>query len=300
MGVTVNTESPSRILVVDDEADLEILVQQRMRRSIREGRYEFVFARNGVEALERLRETDVDIVLSDINMPEMDGLTLLQQIPDVDPDVRSVIVTAYGDIDNIRTAMNRGAFDFITKPIDFEDLSGVIERALEHRVLWSQAVQRTNAGQPASAAASAQPGAPAGQGPVLIHVEPEGGDADSRQLADSRIKLTVADSTHDGVMTIAIAGRVEAATMLRFERVLQAVADASERALILDCQHLVHINSAGLRVMLRIAKELRRKDVTVGICSLVEPLHALFKVSGFDQIIPVHDSQADALAACTR
>ncbi len=122
-----------RILVVDDEADLEDLVNQRMRRDIRSGRYSFVFARNGVEALERLSEdSDIDIVITDINMPEMDGLTLLEQIPAYDPKLRCVIVSAYGDMKNIRTAMNRGAFDFLNKPIDFQDLRQTIEKSLEH------------------------------------------------------------------------------------------------------------------------------------------------------------------------
>ena len=122
-----------RILVVDDEPDLEGLVLQRMRREIRSGRYSFVFARNGVEALERLNDdNEIDIVITDINMPEMDGLTLLEQIPAFDPKLRCVIVSAYGDMKNIRTAMNRGAFDFLNKPIDFEDLRLTIERSLEH------------------------------------------------------------------------------------------------------------------------------------------------------------------------
>ena len=122
-----------RILVVDDEPDLEGLVLQRMRREIRSGRYSFVFARNGIEALERLNDDDgIDIVITDINMPEMDGLTLLEQIPAFDPKLRCVIVSAYGDMKNIRTAMNRGAFDFLNKPIDFEDLRLTIERSLEH------------------------------------------------------------------------------------------------------------------------------------------------------------------------
>ena len=98
-----------KILVVDDEPDLEPLVLQRMRRRIRSGQYSFVFAQNGVEALERLRqEENIDMVISDINMPQMDGLTLLEQIPKVDPNVRSIIISAYGDMKNIRTAMNRG------------------------------------------------------------------------------------------------------------------------------------------------------------------------------------------------
>ena len=131
-----------RILVVDDEVDVEPLVLQRMRREIRRGVYEFEFAHNGVEALEVLGADDsIDIVLSDINMPEMDGLTLLQQIPSVNPNIRSVIVSAYGDMKNIRTAMNRGAFDFVTKPIDFSDLRITIERTVEHLRMWREALQ---------------------------------------------------------------------------------------------------------------------------------------------------------------
>ena len=131
-----------KILVVDDEPDLEPLILQRMRRNIRSGRYSFVFAGNGIEALERLTtEPDIDMVVSDINMPQMDGLTLLEQIPKVDPNVRSVIISAYGDMRNIRTAMNRGAFDFVTKPLDFEDLQITIDRTLQHMSEWKEALQ---------------------------------------------------------------------------------------------------------------------------------------------------------------
>ena len=130
-----------KILVVDDEPDLEPLMLQRMRRNIRAGRYSFVFAHNGIEALEMLKkEDDIDMVLSDINMPQMDGLTLLEQIPKVDPNVRSVIISAYGDMKNIRTAMNRGAFDFVTKPLDFEDLQVTIERTLRNMAEWREAL----------------------------------------------------------------------------------------------------------------------------------------------------------------
>ncbi|MDE0121326.1 MAG: SpoIIE family protein phosphatase [bacterium] len=132
---------PYKILVVDDEPDLEPLMLQRMRRHIRAGRYSFVFARNGLEALDRLNEDgDIDMVLSDINMPQMDGLTLLEQIPKVDPNIRSVIISAYGDMKNIRTAMNRGAFDFVTKPVDFKDLQITIERTLAHMMEWREAL----------------------------------------------------------------------------------------------------------------------------------------------------------------
>lgn len=130
-----------KILVVDDEPDLEHLVRQRMRRDVRAGRYLFAFAHNGLEALDILNEDpDIDMVLTDINMPQMDGLTLLEQIPKVDPNIRSVIVSAYGDMKNIRTAMNRGAFDFVTKPIDFQDLRITIDRTLHHMALWREAL----------------------------------------------------------------------------------------------------------------------------------------------------------------
>ena len=139
--MTTETQQPYKILVVDDEPDVEPLVLQRMRRQIRAGKYSFVFAQNGLEALERLREdSGIDMVLSDINMPQMDGLTLLEQISKLDPELRAVIISAYGDMKNIRTAMNRGAFDFVTKPIDFEDLEVTIERTLAHIVQWREAL----------------------------------------------------------------------------------------------------------------------------------------------------------------
>ncbi len=123
----------AKILVVDDEADLEILIKQKFRKQIRENLYEFVFAENGNIALERLEEhADVDLVLSDINMPEMDGLTLLNKLNEKHSLLKSVIVSAYGDMENIRTAMNRGAFDFVTKPVDFNDLELTIQKTLKH------------------------------------------------------------------------------------------------------------------------------------------------------------------------
>jgi len=123
----------AKILVVDDEADLEILIKQKFRQKIRDRHYEFVFAINGKHALEQLNQhTDVDIVLSDINMPEMDGLTLLTRLNEHHVLLKSVIVSAYGDMDNIRTAMNRGAFDFVTKPVDFNDLELTIEKTLKY------------------------------------------------------------------------------------------------------------------------------------------------------------------------
>jgi YesN/AraC family two-component response regulator len=123
----------AKILVVDDEADLEVLIKQKFRQKIREHQYEFLFAGNGVKALEQLAQhSDVDIVLSDINMPEMDGLTLLSKLNDQNTLLKAVIVSAYGDMENIRTAMNRGAFDFITKPVNFDDLETTMQKTLRH------------------------------------------------------------------------------------------------------------------------------------------------------------------------
>ena len=123
----------TKILVADDEGDLEVLIKQKFRRQIREKQYEFFFAANGFEALERIKEDPtLDIVLTDINMPEMDGLTLLGKLSEVSPIMKAVIVSAYGDMDNIRTAMNRGAFDFITKPVNFDDLELTITKTIRY------------------------------------------------------------------------------------------------------------------------------------------------------------------------
>jgi sigma-B regulation protein RsbU (phosphoserine phosphatase) len=122
----------NKILVVDDEPDLQMLVMQRFRHQIREGRYQFEFAENGLVALNRIEATpDFSLVLTDINMPEMDGLTLLENLKEKNrDDMKTVVVSAYGDMDNIRVAMNRGAYDFITKPIDFVDLETTIVKTM--------------------------------------------------------------------------------------------------------------------------------------------------------------------------
>ena len=132
-----------KILSVDDELDLEVLLTQYFRRKIRKGEYEFAFAHNGLEALKILLEhPDFDIILSDINMPEMDGLTLLTKINEMrNPALKCIMVSAYGDMENIRTAMNRGAFDFTTKPIDMEDLERTIEKAIE-QIAFVKAAQQ--------------------------------------------------------------------------------------------------------------------------------------------------------------
>src|SRR4030095_1352234 len=123
----------TKILVADDEVDLEVLIKQKFRRQIREHQYEFVYAVNGAEALEKIQQQpDIDVVLSDINMPVMDGLTLLAKLKEMNSLTKSVIVSAYGDMDNIRAAMNRGAFDFVTKPVNFEDLELTMEKTIQH------------------------------------------------------------------------------------------------------------------------------------------------------------------------
>jgi class 3 adenylate cyclase/DNA-binding NarL/FixJ family response regulator len=123
----------AKILVVDDEADLELLVKQKFRRKIRENQYEFVFACDGEDALIKIQENpDLEVVLSDINMPRMDGLTLLTRLKDSNPVLKAVVVSAYGDMQNIRSAMNRGAFDFVCKPVDFNDLDITIEKTINY------------------------------------------------------------------------------------------------------------------------------------------------------------------------
>ena len=121
----------SKILAVDDEPDFEQLIRQRFRRQIREDEFEFRFAHHGEEALSALdAEPDIDLILLDINMPVMDGLTLLTELRERQSAVRAIIVSAYGDMTNLRTAMNRGAFDFVTKPVDLSDLEITVRKAL--------------------------------------------------------------------------------------------------------------------------------------------------------------------------
>jgi signal transduction histidine kinase len=121
----------TRILVVDDEPDVELLITQQFRRQIRAGEFTFSFARDGEQALAVLqKDSGFDLMLLDINMPVMDGLTLLGRLSELETQVRAIIVSAYGDMTNIRTAMNRGAFDFVLKPIDMADLEATIRKAV--------------------------------------------------------------------------------------------------------------------------------------------------------------------------
>ncbi len=131
-----------KILVADDETDLEVLIKQKFRKQIRERQYEFVFALNGKEALDIIKDQqDIDMLFSDINMPEMDGLTLLEKINEAYPILKAVIVSAYGDMDNIRSAMNKGAFDFICKPVNFEDLETTLNKTIKYVNQLKETVQ---------------------------------------------------------------------------------------------------------------------------------------------------------------
>jgi adenylate cyclase len=121
----------AKILAVDDEPDFELLITQRFRRQIRDKEFEFRFAHHGEEALTALSaEPDIELMLLDINMPVMDGLTLLNELRERQLPVQAIIVSAYGDMTNLRTAMNRGAFDFVTKPVDLSDLEITVRKAL--------------------------------------------------------------------------------------------------------------------------------------------------------------------------
>jgi class 3 adenylate cyclase len=131
------------ILVVDDEPDLEALVLQKFRHQIRDGAVAFIFAHDGIEAMQSLEQhPHVDMVVSDINMPRMDGLSLLQKLQEAEDKKLTIIVSAYGDMSNIRTAMNRGTFDFLTKPIDFGDLEMTIDKTIRHVEMMREARRR--------------------------------------------------------------------------------------------------------------------------------------------------------------
>jgi adenylate cyclase len=133
---------PFKVLIVDDEPDVEVLIRQRFRKQMKDGEFEFVFAQHGVEALECLRQDpSLDIVMTDINMPVMDGLTLLANLSHIDRTLKAVIVSAYGDIQNIRTAMNRGAYDFLTKPIDFHDFEVTLRKTKQELDILKQGLR---------------------------------------------------------------------------------------------------------------------------------------------------------------
>lgn len=132
----------TKILVVDDEPDIELLIKQKFAKHVKSKELEFIFAANGFEALKALhQDQDINIILTDINMPEMDGLALLAHLPEFKRIFKAIIISAYGDMSNIRKAMNRGACDFVTKPIDFKDLEITIFNAIEQCLTLKRAIE---------------------------------------------------------------------------------------------------------------------------------------------------------------
>ena len=122
----------TQILVVDDELELERLIKQRFRKKIKAQEFDFTFAYNGLEALEILKlDQQIDVILTDIRMPKMNGIDLIGALPNIDDTLKAIVMSSYGDLSNIRMAMNRGAFDFLTKPIDFQDLEATIYKTKE-------------------------------------------------------------------------------------------------------------------------------------------------------------------------
>ena len=122
------------ILVVDDEADVEALFRQQFRRDLRDGRFVMEFAQSAAAALQRISEAadaTLILILSDINMPEMSGLELLPKAKALRPDVPVIMVTAYGDPETKRRALERGAEALLTKPIDFAALRSEIDTRIE-------------------------------------------------------------------------------------------------------------------------------------------------------------------------
>ncbi len=185
-----------RILFVDDEPDLRDLLNQKFRRQLREGKFNFVFAYDGVEALDAVAGDEaIELVVSDINMPRMDGLTLLDRLQDVGRQMSTVIVSAYGDMGNIRTAMNRGAFDFLTKPIDFVDLEATISKTLKHIGTLREARRRQNEAERAHAALSRY------FSPSLA--ERLANDSDSLSLAGQRRDVAALFTDIEGFTTLA-------------------------------------------------------------------------------------------------
>lgn len=123
----------AKILFVDDEPDIELLTQQKYRKQVAEGVFELFYALNGQEALEIIKHTpDIKVIITDINMPHMDGLVLLDKVKEVNPGIKTIVLSAYGDTKTLRSAMNKGAYDFVTKPINFTELGDLIEETLAH------------------------------------------------------------------------------------------------------------------------------------------------------------------------
>ena len=123
---------PRKVLVVDDEPDVQVMFQQRMRREVRAGIYELFFAQSGLEALDVLRENpSIRLILTDLNMPGMDGMELLGALGESWPEVQSIVVSAYGDPQRMDEARELGAQGFVVKPVDFSDLKEMLLSSLD-------------------------------------------------------------------------------------------------------------------------------------------------------------------------
>ena len=124
----VSDAVPMKVLVVDDEPEVEVMFRQRLRRDLRSGRYDMVFASSGVHALEVMDEhPDVAVVVTDLNMPQMDGMALISVLRERWPEVHPVVLSAYGDPERVADATSRGARAFMVKPVDF----GAVRELLE-------------------------------------------------------------------------------------------------------------------------------------------------------------------------
>jgi serine/threonine protein kinase len=184
----IEEDTTLHILCVDDEPELELLMQQRFRKKIRSGDWKFVFALNGEDALQKLeRHPEIGLILTDLNMPRMDGLTLLAELADLQRPIRTVVVSAYGDLEKIRTAMNRGAFDFVTKPIDFKDLETTILKGADDLQLLQEAVsarrQLASVAQEQDVARKIQEAMTPGQFPIVDGAEVYGFSAPARDVS---------------------------------------------------------------------------------------------------------------------
>ena len=188
----------AKILVVDDESDLEPLICQKFRRKIRQKEIEFFFAHDGLEALSQLKaQPDIDIVLTDINMPQMDGLTLLTHLSEQYPTIQSIIISAYGDMENIRVAMNRGAFDFLMKPLNLQDLEITMNKTLRHVQQMKEVLQKERLAQQV-------------QAELLKHLQQEVAERQRVQeaLRDSEKRLTqFLEAVPVGVFVVDVSGK---------------------------------------------------------------------------------------------
>jgi adenylate cyclase len=178
------------ILGVDDEPDLEKLVIQKFRGQIRERLMSFVFARDGLEALQSIEQhPHIDLVVMDMNMPRMDGLSLLAKLQEREDQKSAIIVSAYGDMGNIRAAMNRDAFDLLTKPIDFVDLEATIQKTIRHIDVLREARRRQSEAERAHASLSRY------FSPELAKRLAAGDDCDDIQVCWRNIAFIFADIT---------------------------------------------------------------------------------------------------------